>query len=177
MEHPGELWQEADYNGARIGDGLIPDACYDKPHKLLMGAAIMLYRFNDGDLEYLFQHRSKQLIGNPDKWDTSAGGHVNINEPTLAAAVRETKEEINADIDPAKLEFFGRYLRGEIIVNLYFYNWTGNEDNFKFNDAEVEEVCWVKVKNLDDFWPNLKPHLADDVVFKYLLDEHIKRVS
>ena len=67
-----------------------------------------------------------------------------MDEPILDTAVRESREEIGAEIEKDKLEFAASYLRWKVIVNLFFYNWSKNEDNFHFDDGEVEEVKWVK---------------------------------
>ena len=175
MEHPGEIWQEADFNGERIG-GIVPTELDLDKVKLFIGTAVMLYRYKDDEVEYLFQHRSKLLKGNPDKWDVSAGGHVNLNERRTDSAVRETKEEIGATIDGDKLEFAAAYLRWKVLVILYFYDWTGKEDNFHFDDQEVEEVKWVKYKDIKAFSPNFKPGFMDDVVFLYYLKEWTAKI-
>ena len=82
MEHQGEIWQEYDFNGERLG-GIDPNNYSYDTIRLMGGAAVMLYRVVNGELEYLFQHWSKFLKGYPDKWDVSAGGHTNLNESVL----------------------------------------------------------------------------------------------
>ena len=57
MEHPGEIWQEYDFNGERLG-GIEPNNYDFDAFRLMGGAAIMLYRLRDGEVEFLFQHRS-----------------------------------------------------------------------------------------------------------------------
>ena len=175
MEHEGEVWQELDYNGERLG-GIVPAELDEDKVKLFYGTAVMLYRFKDGEVEYLFQHRSKFLKGNPDKWDVSAGGHVNLGESEIDGMVREAREEIGANLEKDKLEFAASFLRWKVCVVLYFYDWTDRVDDFKFNDQEVEEVKWVKYSELEDFWPNLKHILVNDEIFKYYLKEWNKRI-
>lgn len=175
MEHPGEIWQELDYNGEKLG-GIVPAELDEDKVKRFSSVAIMLYRYKDGEVEYLFQHRSKFLKGNPDKWDVSAGGHVNLDEERIKAVVRETHEEIGISIKPEELEFAGVYLRWKIMVGLYFYDWTGLEDDFSFDDKEVEEVKWVKYSEFKDFASNLKKTLAEDEVFMYFLGDWDQRI-
>ena len=91
--HSGELWQEYDKNGTRLGSIDPENHDFDKV-KFFGGTAIMLYRFKDEKVEFLFQHRSKFVDRNPEKWDVSAGGHINFEEKKLDAAKRETEEEI-----------------------------------------------------------------------------------
>lgn len=175
MEHPGEVWQEYDFNGERLG-GIEPSECdFDAIH-LMGGAAIMLYRLRDGEVEFLFQHRSKFLKGNPDKWDVSAGGHINLNEPVLDTAVRETREEIGVEIDKNKLEFAGSYVRWKLLINLYFYDWDDRADEFSFNDQEVEEVKWIKYSELKGFAPNFKQRLMEDQMFFIRIDEWNRKI-
>lgn len=175
MEHPGEIWQELDFNGERSG-GIKPDDYNEDEIKFYYGVALMLYRFKNGEVEYLFQHRSKFLKGNPDKWDVSAGGHINLGEPRIDAVLRESKEEIGIELDKNKLEMAAIYSRWIVMVGLYFYDWTGEVDEFKFNDKEVEEVEWVGYSELDKFWPNLKRQVAEDKVFKYYLEEWNRKI-
>ncbi len=171
MEHPGEIWQEFDYNGERLG-GIEPYALDEEKVKLFGGVALMLYRVRNGEVEFLFQHRSKYLKANADKWDVSAGGHINLDEPVLDSLIRETREEIGIEIDREKVEFAATYLRWKVLVNLYFYNWGDRADEFSFDDQEVEEVKWVKYSELNDFFPNLKWwSYEEDKVFILCLEE------
>ena len=174
--HPGEQWQDYDYNGERRGaiDSDHPDA---HPTHLFGGTAIMLYRYQDGQVEFLFQHRSSLVDRNPDKWDVSAGGHVNFEEPLLTAAAREAQEEIGAELDPSHLEFSAAYVRRhKALVHLFFYDWTGNEDHFHFDDHEVSEVKWVPFDDLVAFWPELKSSVQDDAIFQALLLEQTRTI-
>ena len=175
MEHAGEIWQELEFNGEPLR-GIVPTELDVDKVKLFHGVAVMLYRFNDGEVEYLFQHRSKHLRENADTWDVSAGGHVNLNENQIDSAVRETREEIGAELDKNNLEIAGSFIRWKIFVTLYFYDWTGKESDFKFNDAEVEDVKWVKASKLDDFWPNLKWTLREDKLYRINLEDWAKRI-
>ena len=170
MEHPGEVWQELDYNGERLG-GLDPAGLDEDKVKIFAGATIMLYRYSDDGVEFLFQHRSKFLKGNPDKWDVSAGGHINLNESNIDTIMREAREEIGIKIDKNKLEIAANYLRWKVMTTLYFYDWTRMEDDFHFNDQEVEEVKWVKYADFEDFSSKLKSVLREDKIFRYYLEE------
>lgn len=175
MEHPGEIWQELDYNGERLG-GVDPATLDVDKVKLFSGVALMLYRFKDGEVEYLFQRRSRLLKANPNKWDVSSGGHVNVGEKRVQAMVREAREEIGVEIDLEKLELAGIFQRWKMLIGLYFCDWTGKEDNFSFSDQEVEEVKWVKYRDFEDFLPNLKATLGADEFFKIYLKEWNKKI-
>lgn len=179
MQHQDEVWQELGFNGEKIG-GVLPSEFDDAEVKLFSGAVVMLYRFKDGEVEFLFQHRAKILNMDADKWDISAGGHTNLDEEMLDAAVREAEEEIGVKIDANNLEIAAMYRRWEgkreAFVALYFYDWGSGNDDFCFDDGEVEEVKWVRYSELGDFWPNLKSILVEDVIFRHYLDEWNARV-
>ena len=175
MEHPGEIWQELDYNGERMG-GVDPIEYSENRARLTSGATVMLYRYRDGEVEFLFQRRSKKLRENPDTWDTSAGGHVNLNEERIDAVVREAYEEIGVKIDAGCLELAAIYRRWKAMITLYFYDWGDREDEFSFDDQEVEEVKWVKYSEFDKFLPKLKDVARNDIVFMHYLDEWNEKI-
>ena len=172
--HKDELWQEYDYNGLRLGPIRQDEDFYSK--KLFGGAAIMLYRFVDGDVEFLFQCRSKFVDRNPEKWDVSTGGHINSEEDPLDAIVRETREEIGAKIEKKNLELAAAYVREKRnLIYLYFCDWTNLPDEFRFDDREVSEVKWIKFNDLVAFWPSLKPNVESDPIFQTFLLEWTKQ--
>ena len=65
-----------------------------------------MYRLNDkGRLEFLWQKRSEKVDRYPGDYDISAGGHVNLGETLVEAAIRETREEIGVKIEAKDLQF------------------------------------------------------------------------
>lgn len=177
MEHDGELWQEYDARAERVMNGGITPGDPVEEGNLYGGAAVMLYRFKDRKVQFLFQHRSKMLKGNPDKWDVSAGGHINYDEPKLDTALREVKEEIGVELQKENLELGACYVRFNNYVCLYFYDFTYEKDEFSFYDNEVEEVKWVDFDDLVAFWPNLKTKLGEDNIFQSCLLNWAKRIQ
>ena len=177
MEHPGEIWQEVDYNGEKIG-GIEPRDHDQDDVKLYYATSVMLYRYVDGEVEFLFQQRSPKLVpwANPGKWDVSAGGHVNVDETMIEGMVREAREEIGAKILPEKLEFAASYTRWKTLLGLYFYDWTGLEDDFHFDDEEVAAVEWVKYADVEKFAEKLKRTLKEDEIFRICLRDWREKV-
>ncbi len=157
MRHD-ELWQEYTQNGERImNGGRLPERGAPKvgEENVWVGTTIVwLYRKAEHGVELLFQKRSPYVDRYPNRWDISAGGHVNYGESIVDAAVRETKEEIGAKVTKEKLKYSFSLASSNgynILIHSYFYDWTGQDDDFDFNDKEVSEVKWVPLKDFDDF--------------------------
>ena len=117
---------------------------------------ILFYRKNPAtnSFEVLFQKRSPLVDHNAGKWDYSAGGHINFNESPLAAALRETKEEIGVSLAESELEFLATLkasFKKNMFLNCYLSDRTGKPDVFNFNDEEVSEVKWVPFPEFDNF--------------------------
>jgi len=55
--------------------------------------------------EYYLQRRSPYKKVQPDKWDTSVGGHIPAGETYEQGALRELREELGVDLDdPSRLK-------------------------------------------------------------------------
>lgn len=74
---------------------------------MLLHPVIHLHIFNsEGKL--LLQKRSKTKDIQPNRWDTSVGGHIDLGETPEKAALREASEELNIkDINPT---FITKYI-------------------------------------------------------------------
>ncbi len=59
----------------------------------LLHPVVHLHVFNSKGELYL-QLRAKNKDTQPDKWDTSVGGHVDFGEEVIDALIREAKEEL-----------------------------------------------------------------------------------
>ena len=154
--HNNEKWQVYAINGEPIvGEGW--DSALGNPEvtgsDVIVGIAIVfLYRIRDGVLEFLWQKRSENVGRYPGDYDISAGGHVNLGESLVEAAVREAREEIGAEINEDDLQFMieAPFNRNRFAW-VYAVDWTGKEDDFKFDDGEVSEVKWVPYAEMEDF--------------------------
>ncbi len=155
--HKDELWQVYSPNGEPIpGKGW--DSALGNPELTGAGeivgiAIVFLYRVNDaGELEFLWQKRSEKVDRYPGDYDISAGGHVNLGESLVEAAVREAHEEIGAEISADDLQFMieAPFNRNRFAW-VYAVDWTGREESFRFNDEEVSEVKWVPYTEMAEF--------------------------
>ena len=179
--HRDEKWQVFAVNGEPV-DGEWWDAGLGNPEvtgsdKIVGIAIVFLYRKNEaGELELLWQRRSDAVDRYPGDWDISAGGHINLGESRPAAAVREAYEEIGAKVRENELRMVT-----ENAFNLnrfawiYLVDWTGREEAFSFNDAEVSEVKWVKFSETREFMKKYaKAPLKDDAATVLALENWFK---
>lgn len=182
MEHDKEKWQLYSQNGAAVV-GQSYDTKVNPPEgakEYVAASDVWLYRRTESGVELLFQKRSHYVDRNPDLWDVSTCGHVNFGETPVLAAEREAREEIGAKINKDKLEYVFSVLstNGSNIVNHYFlYDYTGEDDDFAFNDREVSEVRWVPFEQFDEFIEKFaKPPLKNARFTRELTKLFISRV-
>ena len=155
--HKDEMWQVYAPNGeAIVGEGW--DSALDNPEKTgssaIVGVAVVFLfrRSSEGVLELLWQRRSDKIDRYPGDFDISAGGHVNLGESLVEAAVRETREEIGAEIMVEDLRFVTeRGFNRNRFAWIYAVDWTGRSEEFHFDDKEVSEVRWVPFSETEEF--------------------------
>lgn len=176
--HEGELWQEYEANGQAVVGSGHPKEYFEHDGSTAHCGAVQVWLYREGakGKELLFQKRSATVSHNPGKWDVSAAGHINLGETTLEAAIRETREEIGADIDPARLILVGSNLAiiHRILCVTYLYKWSGSDD-FHFDDDEVSAVRWVPIDEVPEFVrQNAKTFLAElNWYWELLIDHHL----
>lgn len=178
--HPNEVWQVYDYTGERQKTGREVKLRNPKPgeDEYVVATCAWLYRRTEKGIEVLFQKRSPYVDGFPNKWDRSAGGHVNLGEKKIDAVVRETEEEIGAKVAPEKFHLVSMHLSNfsNMFTYVYACDYTGLPDEFHFDDKEVSKVKWVSLPEFDDFLEkNAKEPLREDtevnILFKRWLAE------
>lgn len=98
----------------------------------------------------LIQKRSKDKPLWPDRWDVSAGGHVDGGEDYEEAAEREAMEEVN--LHGLKLEFLDYFYKEEEFegkkLNRFYklFKSVVMRQEIIFESAEVSEVKWLSVE-------------------------------
>lgn len=168
--HTDEMWQLFYPNGEPIvGEGW--DSARDNPEdpdtEIVGVAVVFVFRRNtEGVLELLWQKRSEGVSRYPGFYDISAGGHINLGESLVEAAVREAREEIGAEISEADLGFVTmRGFNKNRFAWVYAVDWSERMEDFHFDDKEVEEVRWVPFDLTADFKEKYaKPSLKKDTV-------------
>lgn len=122
----------------------------------LMHRAIHLFvRNKSGDL--LLQKRSHLKDTKPEKWDSSAAGHLDAGEDYLSAAVRELEEEVGIRTTANQLEKLARIsprpTTGFEWVELFQIEHHGP---ITFPSSEIECMAWFPIDEIEA-WVQARP--------------------
>lgn len=101
--------------------------------------------------QVLLQKRSANKRMWPNTWDVTAGGHVLTGEFGFEAIIRETKEELDININKEDVTFIGAAIstseKKDIKANhfneFYIVNKDIDETKLKLQEDEVSEVKWI----------------------------------
>ena len=128
-----EQWQVYDSQGRAVANkGVKQEEGYAQA--VLHGAShVWVWRAGALGTEILLQKRSSQKWTWPNCFDISAAGHIDLGEEPLAAAVRETHEEIGVQSPETDLEL--------VMVH--------RRKMFAGNGRTENEFCWVYLLELD----------------------------
>jgi 8-oxo-dGTP pyrophosphatase MutT (NUDIX family) len=180
--HDDELWQVFAQNGEPISDrGAIDDA-FDNDTTMVVGNAhVWFWKKSSDGVMILLQKRALTKKKAPGYYHISAGGHINVGETAVEAAVRETGEEMGVMLDPARLYlvYVTRTPRNwQDLAHVYAYELQGDE-TFSFDDGEVELVKWVELGTFQQMTQEATTHKLVDQGRSYFdpLIETIKRLS
>ncbi len=156
--HDNELWQVYNDNGTVVMGKGAPKEEFNSNSSLIMGNShIWFWKANENGVSILLQKRSLSKPNKPGWFHISAGGHINVGESPVQAAVRETQEEMGLSIDEAKLHFVQavRIIEKDPrdIVNVFLYQLKGDEE-FTFVDGEVDSYEWRSLDNFKEITKN-----------------------
>lgn len=151
-----EDWQVFADNGLPITGKAAKKIKFKEDKNLIMGNAhVWFWRtVSNGQAQIMLQKRSLQMMNRPGWYHISAGGHINIGESSVEAAVREVWEEVRVAIDPESLYYVysGRIIPQDPnnIVNVFLYE-LDDDSGIQLIDGEVDSFEW---RSLDD-WKNI----------------------
>lgn len=126
----------------------------------LLHPVVHLHIFNEKDELYL-QKRSMYKDVQPGKWDTSVGGHIDLNERVLEALQREVSEELNINTFEPVFAFnyvFQSDVERELVNSFFTYY----SDEIEPNPAEISEGRFWSLEEIrenigkDVFTPNFE---------------------
>lgn len=160
--HDNELWQVYNDNGIPIPGKGAPKEEFGRDKDLIMGNSHVWFWKRDGTAtEIMLQKRSLNKPTRPGWYHISAGGHINVGETPAEAAVREVKEEMSLDIDPAKLHYVHsvRIIPRDPrdIVNVFLYRLNGDEE-ITHLDGEVDSYEWRSLDNFKEITEDAASH-------------------
>jgi len=97
------------------------------------------------------QKRSLHKDTNPGTWTISASGHVTHPQTYKEAAIRELQEELGLTLP---LKFLFKHLVSFKTETEYAAVYQGftNQKSIKFDPIEIDEVVWVSLNSLPDFF-------------------------
>ena len=126
----------------------------------LLHPVVHLHVFNKSGQLYL-QHRSPLKDIQPDKWDTSVGGHVDYGEAIEDALHREAREELGITFNTAIPLF--KYIFESAVEREYVHSFAIITDEcINFDKVEISEGRFFDISEIDEllgknfFTPNFE---------------------
>lgn len=126
----------------------------------------------NGKGEYLMSQRSADRPKFPLYWET-VGGSAVTGEDSLTAALREAKEEVGVDLDPAQGRLVGSLCREQYhdFADLWLFRFDGEADLSNATTKEVAQIKWMtrgQIKALaeTDKWVHNLDYFFDENIFK-----------
>ena len=103
--------------------------------------------------EVLLQQRHLGKETDPGRWDIAVAGHLSAGQTPLEAMVREAREELGLDVDPASLTFLGATSKEYVGAgfadrewqHLFAGVWNGDPGALVLQPDEVIAVRWMSV--------------------------------
>lgn len=115
---------------------------------MLLHPVVHLHIFNSaGDI--LLQKRSARKDIQPNKWDTSVGGHIDLGESVDIALKRETAEELGlTDFEPKQLYqyLFKSSVEHELVTT--FSTTIDSIEQITFDPEEIDEVRFWSIEEI-----------------------------
>lgn len=149
--------------GDVIGQALRTE-CHGNPKLLHRAVHVIIFHPDTGDI--LLQKRNMLKDIQPGKWDTAVGGHLNLGEDYLTAAVREMGEELQLPSATPLEYLFDSQIRNEIESENIQVFAAKHPGPFAFQKEEIDTVRFFDtealrqlVKTPESMTPNLLKEL------------------
>ena len=161
-----EYFPIVDENDKVIGKATRKE-CHNGSH--LLHPVVHLHVFNSKGELYL-QHRSKEKDIQPDKWDTSVGGHVDFGETIEQALRREVSEELGIqDFIPKQIctYRFDSSRESEMVHTFTtIYDGEINPDPIEISEGRFWKIEDI-IKNIEKgniFTPNFEKEFTERIL-------------
>jgi 8-oxo-dGTP pyrophosphatase MutT (NUDIX family) len=141
---PNEIWDVLDENGNKTG------RYAERGRKMATGdyhLVVQVWKHN-GKGEWLIDKRALTRGTSIDgKWETTGGSAI-AGDDSLAAALRETKEELGIDLDPKKGVLFRTITQhgddGHTwLQDVWVFEHDCSIDNVRFQESETCDAMWA----------------------------------
>ena len=127
--------------------------------------------------ELLISRRAENK-SHPLMWETTSGS-VLLSEESMEAAVRETKEELNVDLDKSKGKLIGsakRYFEGcNDILDVWLFESNVSLNNIKLQKEEVCDCMWASSEKIKELYN--KGEFDANPYFEEIVGERMSKVS
>lgn len=125
---------------------------------LVQSIAFVLITKVENDKEYVLLQRRFHTGSLDGEYDVSSSGHLEKNETSKLAAIRETKEELGIDIETKDLEFIAtlnaKYNKTQYVsVAFHTKNYRGIPQIMEPN--KCDDLSWFEISKLPN---NLSKH-------------------
>ena len=119
----------------------------------------------NGKGEILLQKRSLSKDVQPGKWDTSVGGHVNMGETYLEAAIRETGEELGIELENPLLMY--EYLLTNTVESEWIRSYCiVHEGPIDPCPDEIDETKYMSISEIEnDDSSSYTPNFLEELRF------------
>ena len=99
--------------------------------------------------EWLISQRAASRPTFPLKWE-STGGSVTQGEDSLTGAIREAREEVGVDLDPAQGKLISTTVREHFqdIRDVWLFRYDGQLDLANATTDEVADLRWMTVEEV-----------------------------
>ena len=144
-----EIWDILDENGNQTGETMKKE--YNiKPGIYHQGADVWII---NSDNKILIQKRSPRKKLSPGVW-AMTGGSVIKGETSKETIKRETKEELNIDLEIENMNLIKKYRTGNVWLDVYMIRKDINLDDVIMQEDEVVEVKWASCEEIDEIYKN-----------------------
>ncbi len=139
---------------------------------------VNLWIINPKTKYILIQKRSSTKDIDPNKWDLTAGGHVDAGETSLEAIIRETKEELGIDISNDNIikAFEVKHDKEKRnFVDIYLLEKEVDIKEIVLQTSEVSDIKYFSINKLMDAHNSKDPNFVNHSFFPDLL-KYIKKI-
>ncbi len=157
-----------DENGNKTGEVVTRE----EVHALGLWHRCVHIFITNGKGDVLLQKRSPEKETNPNKWTTSASGHLSAGDTSRLGACRELGEEIGILVPENELEYQftvkdadeyecqGKHIIDKEIVDVYLLERQVAPENLKLQEEEVSEVKWFSHEDFKKMVLEKSPELV-----------------